>query len=154
MNKTFSILFLSIILLCSGCVVSNKYFQSTTVIDFKRYSEKGMFMTTGDFFSKYSPVGIVEVICYEGYKSKENIINSESKSAQKSNDDLYSEPINANSDFTQCSLEDLLNQMYNNAKEKGANGLIKIEIQNISRPSLDLKTTQPGIRIVGMAITY
>lgn len=111
-------------------------------------------MSTGDFFSKYSPVGIVEVVCFEGYKSKETIKNTESNTTPKSHDDLYSEPVNANSDLTKCWLEDLLDQMYNKAKEKGANGLIKIEIQNISRPSPDLKTNQPGIRIVGMAIKY
>ena len=111
-------------------------------------------MSTGDFFSKYSPVGIVEVVCFEGYKSKETFKNTESNSTQKSHDDLYSEPVDAKSDFAKCWLEDLLDQMYNKAKEKGANGLIKIEIQNISRPSIDLKTNQSGIRIVGMAIKY
>jgi hypothetical protein len=91
-----------------------------------------MFISTGDFFSKYSPVGIVEVFCYEGYESKETIKNTESNYMQKSRDDLYSEPVNTNSVYTKCWLENLPDQMYNIAKEKGANGLIKIEIQNIS----------------------
>jgi hypothetical protein len=106
-------------------------------------------MTTGDFSSTYSPIGIIMAKCKEGYKLKDGIEIPKPKNEQTQRDDLYSSTINGDKikdyAFKECNIYELLDQMYSDAKDKGANGIIKIEIQN---------NNQSNITIIGMAIKY
>ena len=51
-----------------------------------------------------------------------------------------------------CSLEDLFLEVINQLKLIKANGIIKLEIRNISRPGLNGKSIQDGVEISGLAI--
>ena len=108
-------------------------------------------MTTGDYHSNYLPVGIIEANCYDGYKLKDGVEVPQSDINQKERDDLYnsSTSLNINDyNYKKCTIYDLLDNMFLDAKKKGANGVIKIEIQPIK------SNEQSGIRIIGMAIKY
>ena len=109
-------------------------------------------MTSGDFHSNYAPIGIIEANCYDGYKLKDGIKEPQVAKNQNERDDLYSSNVSSlkinDYNFKKCAIYDLLDNMFFDAKEKGANGIIKIEIQPIK------SNDQSGIRIIGMAIKY
>jgi hypothetical protein len=153
MKKIIPLLLTTLIIFITSCSVSlEKYSQSTSLVDFSSYFNKGIYMTTGDYHSNYIPIGIIEATCYDGYLIKNSIKRAEVENNQNMRDDLYGSSITSDKikdyDFKNCTLNDLLDNMYSNAKEKSANGIIRIEIQTIK------STTQSGIRIIGMAIKY
>jgi hypothetical protein len=150
-KKLLVILTLTIIIL-TACSTLKKYVQYSALVDFSVYSDKGMLMTTGDFSSTYKPIGIIESTCYDGYILKEGIRKKQPNPETELRDDLYSPAQSGDRlkdyNFKKCTLNELLDKMYADAKGKGANGIIKIDIQSTSF------NEQPGIRIIGMAIKY
>jgi hypothetical protein len=151
------------VLFLNACAVSNKvvidsYVLTSSAIDLSTFEKQGIFVTTGDLSQKYKSVSILVSTCYHGYIPNENYKNEpESSSVKKQNyDDLYATPapgVNLNNyDFMLCTLDDLFAEIISQAKNKGANGIIKLEIRNISRPGPSSKSTQTGLEIVGLAI--
>ncbi len=122
--------------------------QSSALVDFTSYNDKGVYMTTGDFNSNYEPIGIIEVECSGGYILKGPVTPKLSSRNAKTSDDLYgASPKSDNPKdyvYKECYLNDLLDNLFSYAKENNANGIINIEII----------PTQSGIRIIGMAINY
>jgi len=153
MKKTILLIFTASLILMTSCAVYlDKYSQSSVLVDFSSYFNKGIYMTTGDYHSNYVPIGIIETICYNGYKLKDGIKNAPVNKNQNQRDNLYYSNETGDKikdfNFKRCTLNDLLDNMYSDAKEKGANGIIKIEIQQIK------SNNQSGIRIIGMAIKF
>lgn len=159
-TSTFSIAFLLItILFLGGCVVLDKYEMSSNSIDLSKFEKEGIFVTTGDLSQKYKSVSILVSNCYDGYISKTDAkkkIENKKEKIQR-DDDVYSSSTTAgdklkNFNYKLCSLDDLFADLIRQTKNIGANGLIKLEINNINRPGISSKTAQRGIEIVGLAV--
>lgn len=153
MKKSHLLILTLAFIFLTGCsVYLDKYSQSTSLIDFSNYFNKGVYMSTGDFHATYAPTGIIEATCYDGYKLKDGVKKAPPSNTQNQRDELYDTSISSDKmkdyDFKKCSINDLLDSMFLIAKENGANGIINIEIQPIR------STNQSGIRIVGMGIKY
>ncbi|MHB9140818.1 MAG: hypothetical protein ACYC25_02965 [Paludibacter sp.] len=149
---TTSILIIALFSL-NSCAVLDKYEVSTTNIDLTTFEQQGLFVTTGDLSKEYESISIISVNCYNGYIPK----NKKSVVKKKLADDLYtsgSVSYDKIKDYNleYCSLEDLFLEIINQAKLKGANGIIKLEIKNISRPSLVGKSIQSGVEVSGLAV--
>ncbi len=150
-TKTLFALFIFSIFI-NSCTILNKYEESTTNIDLTTFEEQGIFVTTGDISKDYNSLAIISVNCFHGYSPKNEITSKETNS----NDDLYDSGIEydniKNFNFIYCSIEDLFLEVIDQAKYKGANGIIKLEIKNISRTGADGKSIQAGIEVSGLAI--
>ena len=148
--KTFMIFNFFSFILFNSCTVTNNYSLSSTTIDLTKFENQGIFITTGDLYKKYKSISIIVVDCYEGYvpKSNSQIIKEKKEFNQnyKNVDDIYKSTPTLESNYKQCYIEDLFPELILKAKQVGANGIIKLEIKNIS------KSTQTGIEIVGLAV--
>lgn len=145
---------LSIAMICSlltGCTVLEKYSFESNSVDLTQFGKQGIFVTTGDLSREYSSLSIVVAICYDGYIPKESNASSRKKNRENV-DDLYVNNSGSSFDnpndfeYKRCLLNDLFSELITKAKDAGANGIIKLEIRNIS------KSQQIGIEVVGLAI--
>lgn len=144
------------VLVLSSCAVGDKYSLTSVSIDLEKFNENGIFVTTGDITKKYKSIAILNVVCYDGYKKKENL-NTKKKQKTPKYDDVYgstSSEIEKMSDYEyqSCTIDELFNEIIRQAKEKNANGIIKLDIRNISRQGVNLKTIQTGIELIGQAV--
>lgn len=131
----------------------DKFSTSVSNIDLTQFEKEGIFVTTGDYFQDYTSISILAVQCYEGFYPTE-VLKTENR---KYEDNIYAltstefdKPKNYN--YKNCELEDLFSELINQAKQKGANGIIKLEIRSISKQGENPKTMQNGIEIVGLAV--
>jgi len=153
-SKIKPLAFLISILIFNSCVVLDKYTTTATNIDLTQFEREGIFVTTGDLFQKYKSVSILAVQCYNGFDPKEGYqIKNEEKENNQYVDDIYaSRPSDYDNNFKTCALGDLFSELINQAKQKGANGIIRLEIRNISRQGENPKTLQNGTEIIGLAV--
>ena len=154
--KLFAAL-LSIVIL-SGCVVLDKFSTSVSNIDLTQFEKEGIFVTTGDYFQNYKSISILAVQCYDGFYPKEGIKVKKTDNADRQyEDNIYASTSSEfdktkNYNYKSCELEDMFSEIINQAKQKGANGIIKLEIRSISKQGANPKTMQNGIEIVGLAV--
>lgn len=151
-SRISTAIILSLLLFLTSCIVTNKYSFNSYSVDLTNFEKQGIFVTTGDFSQKYKSISIVGTVCYDGYTPKSEYIAKKAKKNGKKSyqDDIYSSnnpPSESlkNFDYKACDLNDLFEEIINEAKEQGANGIIKLEIKRISG-------TRQGIEIQGLAI--
>ena len=139
----------------SCAVVLDKYELTSSSIDLTKFDKQGLFVTTGDFSGKYKSKTILIASCYAGYSPKLDF--KEKPKKKQYNDNIYYGNSNIaddvkNYNFKSCKTEDLFNEVISQAKNNGANGIIKLEIRNITKPGISGTSFQNGIEIVGLAI--
>ena len=157
----FTVLLLISTLFLNGCavLVLDRYEFNSTPIDFSKFKEQGVFVTTGDMSQKYQSVSILVVECYHGFIPKADYNkNLEGKLGNKNDiDDIYAKAPKMTSDdvkdftFKACTLDDLFAEIISQAQSKGANGIIQLDIRNTTRTGVS-GISQRGIQIVGLAI--
>lgn len=156
--KISTIILLTSIIFYCGCTVLNKYEVNSFQIDLTKFEKQGIFATTGDLSQKYKSISILTVNCYDGYSAREGKTNKIKRDSinKKNADDAYAS--NGPSperkkfyEYRECSIDDLCYEMITQAKNIGANGIIKLEIRFISRNGLN-KEIQRGIEISGLAV--
>ncbi len=148
--KTSITLTLVLMLLFSSCASYPKYETFDTYIDFEKYSQVGFFLSIDDYNHSYMPKGLLSVSCYSGVQKTEV-----SKPKDMFNDDLYySSSSKFKKEFRTCRVEELLDEIVNEARSKGADGLVNVKIVNTSRMVKEgnKKMKQPGLLITGFAI--
>ncbi len=159
--KTTLLIIITSLFIFSGCVTLNKYSVASYDLDLTQFEKEGLFVTTGDCFQKYKSISILTVECYHGYvpkgdsKKKKTRTNVHEDDIYASSNSVSSSPHNDNPndfDFKVCELPDLFSEIINQAKRCGANGIIKLEIRNVSRDGEASKTIQRGVEIVGLAV--
>ncbi len=148
MMKTTSII---ILVICATIIVNNscapivRYSKTSVTIDLTEFEKEGLFVTTGDLFRKYSSVAIVSVDCYHGYSPSISVSDDE----KKSDDHIYYTPSRSRN-IRVCTLEDIFPDIIDIAKDKGANGIIKLEFLNITRTIENV--VQHGYRVTGLIV--
>ena len=152
-----SISLISILMISSCATFQPDFYENTPYnIDLSKYQKEGLFITTGDFYSKYDPVSILTESCYNGYISKQSTRKRQAEN-QTDNDSVYSEGSSFNLkdfEYKNCLISDLLDYLFESAKEMGANGIINLEIKSVVRTSPDSEKTQDGALVTGLAIKY
>lgn len=148
--KTTIALILSALLLLSSCASYPKYETFDSYIDFEKYSQSGFFLSIDNYNKSYMPKGLLSVSCYSGIQKTEV-----SKPKDMFNDDVYySSSSKFKKEFRSCRVEELLDEIVDEARSKGADGLINVKIVNTSRMVKEgnKKMKQPGLLITGFAI--
>lgn len=119
------ILFISLItLLLSSCAtLKPPYSRFSNTVDFSEYTRKGFFITESNSVSfNYDPLGSLTSVVQGGYE----VLGRE---AISSNDEVYG--VNAKvtyGEFIPASIDDALDELYNSARELGANGIINFKL--------------------------
>lgn len=119
------ILFISLItLLLSSCAtLKPPYSRFSNTVDFSEYTRKGFFITESNSVSfNYNPLGSLTSVVQGGYE----VLGRE---AISSNDEVYG--VNAKvtyGEFIPASIDDALDELYNSARELGANGIINFKL--------------------------
>jgi len=138
------------LLTLAGCASYPSYDSFDTYIDFDKYSQADFFISINDYSGKFAPKGLLSVSCYSGEQKVEV-----TKPKDMFNDDIYySSSSNYKKEFKACNINELLDEIVNNARSKGADGLTNLKIVNTSRmlKKGNKKMKQPGILITGFAI--
>lgn len=133
----------AIVLICSGCQTS-PYIQKVDYLDYSFFKEKNFFITETNTVSfPYESLGSISVIIRSG------------KAVKSSDDehDSYKPLYQRKGKFKRASLEDAYQLIYDSAKEKGANGLLRFKIEYLTMGG-DWEKNEPvvGYVITGMAI--
>lgn len=138
------LLLLSFVFLLAGCAkapyVSNTYFT-----DYRTFTDKKFFITESDAVSfDYDAIGHIEVEVQSGYEFKGNASNKSNGLMEKKW-----------GKFIQADINKVMDEFYQKATDKGANGALKLNITSIvSRMQIGGITQDViiGYRISGMLI--
>jgi hypothetical protein len=132
-----------IVLMCSSCQTS-PYIQKVDYLDYSFFKEKIFFITETNTVSfPYESLGSISVIVRSGKAIKSD--NEER--------DSYKPLYQRKGSFKRATLEDAYQLIYDSAREKGANGLLRFNIEYLTVDG-DLIKNRPviGYVITGMAI--
>lgn len=111
------LLLLTIVLLSSCC--GRNFYIKTVSLDYSKYLKKGFFMTESPSVSfEYEPIASLQSIVYSG--------RDKGRSKKKGND-FYS----LENEIRWATHDDGLEAIYQEARQKGANGIINITYTSI-----------------------
>lgn len=129
--------------LMTGCFSTKFHSLTTNSTSFKPYADKGFTVSTTIINKPFKPLGMVEVLCLEGYdiSKKENQVER--------GDNIYYKAYKDNM-IVLCRTTDLLDALYNEAINLGANGIINFEI--ISVPVETTKEIRTGLKASALAV--
>ena len=114
--KTIFILSATLLLFLSGCASYPTYESFDTYIDFDKYSQSDFFISINDYNGKFAPKGLLSVSCYSGELKVEV-----AQSKNMFNDDIYySSASKYKKEFKACDINELLSEIVDNARSKGA----------------------------------
>ena len=117
--QTFTIAFFVIFFF--SCVPV-EYTVKTASIDLKRFSDEGFIMSTASPL-QHTPIAVLHIDCSDGYVPKKQETDK-----KKNQDDIYYAAQLSNN-WKVCDLNELLNELYLQAKEQGANGIFNLSYQ-------------------------
>lgn len=119
------ILFISIIaLFLSSCVTYKPaYTRFTEGVDFSEYTRRGFFITESNSVSfNYDPVGSLSSVVRGGYE----VLGTDT---YRSEDEVYGTHTKVRyGSFIPASVDDALDELYNSARELGADGIINFKL--------------------------
>lgn len=124
MKKLLLIAFVAMLTSCTSTkfVSKNVYF-----LDFRPYSEKGFLMSTTLIGASYSSIGEINVTCQSGY------ILGDKKNKSSDWHDQYTSSasitVTKKTPRKQWTIDEVLAELYNEAKSVGANGVINIKVE-------------------------
>lgn len=130
------VLFLLIIIALSGCKIQ-KYGMLSYGVDLSRFSEKGFLISTTDISQRYTSVAIVSAVCQSGVDRE--MTKEEKRTIE---DGIYKQYDYVDTDYRPCILDDVLDEIYQEAIERGANGIIQLKLDQ----------TLPSISVTGLAV--
>ena len=141
-----------IVLMLSGCSAFRQPAVSlSSALDYSEYQKQGFFLSESNSVNfTYEPVASVSSLQLSGYKAK--------GSGQKSfNDDAYQTGrsvayVSTSNEYLTASKSDVLKQLVQAAKDKGANAIINLEIKSIMGVSKTGYSYIQGYSSSGMAI--
>jgi len=130
-------------LIISGCAVQNslEYREIRYDIDLTKYNNRGLYLTTGDYSGEYVPIALVQSYCQSG------LISADATHPRFEDDTYRSQP---KSQLRTCKIEQLLDDIVEDAENKGANGIILLKIETDITINNGLE--QEIIKITGLAI--
>ncbi len=139
--KTVNILSASIILviICS-CTSGKFYGKQVYFLDFRPYNDKGFLMSTTVIGEKYETIGEISIKCNSGY-----IVN-EKKLQMYSGNTTPVMTINQKTPKQDWDVNEVLDELYKEAKSLGANGVINIKLTS------EQVLTFTDFEITGLAI--
>lgn len=122
---------LTVILMLAGCRTSTFFTVDTYLFDLRKYAEKGFYMSFTGINQNYMPLGEITVVCQDGYD-----INTV---RLKGNEGYEYGVLTKESKKIECKESLVLEQLYNNAKAIGADGIINIEFNKTQGKGLGNK---------------
>lgn len=114
------ICFLFATMLFASCTTTRFYSRDVYFLDFRPYAEKGFLMSTTTIGEKYQALGELNINCHSGYM----------KDTGKNWDDDVNMTITKNTKEHLWTIDEVLNDIYEEAKELGANGIINIRFSS------------------------
>lgn len=136
MKKTLA--FLTLIIIATSCITTSKYTVYTGMVDFKKYNDKGFFITQSNSVSfNYEPIGYIATIVYSGM--------DENKHSTQKKTSLAGPNMGK---FHTASNEDAFNELYEKCLEEGANGIINVDFSTAK----DQQGNIVSVQVSGMAI--
>lgn len=138
MKKTISLFVLAIIM--SSCVTTTKYAVYTGMVDFKKYNDKGFFITQSNSVSfEYEPIGYVSAIIFSGYDENQ-------KSTQKKTSLAGVNPGKHHA----ANNDEAFEVLYEKCTNEGANGIINVDFSTTKDQLGNILSIQAN----GMAIKH
>lgn len=111
--KKFTLLVFIALAACSA----PQYMLQTVTTDFSAYTRQGFTFSTTTINQAFTPVGMVEAVCFEGVVAGER--------TKDLRDPLYITPQRGN--IALCTTPDLVDALYQEATRLNANGVINLE---------------------------
>ncbi|MDR1984271.1 MAG: hypothetical protein LBQ28_05545 [Prevotellaceae bacterium] len=148
--KKILVVFVFTALFVACSTIMPRYSIISGTIDYSYFTKKGFFITESNSVSfEYTPVGSVFTTIYSGET------NETGKRELVVKDDFYPYKIYITSKkWKSADVDDALLEIYNQALNIGANGIINLKIQNItsSQQINGQSISCDGITVSGMAI--
>jgi len=143
---TRCIYYIVLALTAQSCNVYETITTFHTEIDLSKFAQKGIFITTSEYFGKYQSISLIEIYCLDGYAIKEIILSD-------SNNEIYGgqkkeKNIPDLKNFRKCTVTDLLDRLMIIAENKKANGIIHVTLSE----SNNLIGDRKGIKLSALLI--
>lgn len=137
--------FVLIMLMCSSCQTTYEYSQKVNYLDYSFFKEKDFFITETNTVSfPYESLGSIYVIVRSGKIYKTNDMDE---------GDSYKPMYQRKGKYKKATLEDAYQLIYDSAKEKGANGILRFKIEYLTLgPNAGKNKPIDGYIITGMTI--
>jgi len=129
MKKCYFFLLFVFILGLSSCYYnpSPSYKLYSNAIDLKKYSQEGFFISTGEYYKEYDPVGMVEANSQSGYVK----VEKKGKKVRTGDDDVYfsakANPSASGYSYKDSNVEEAIQELVKQAKSLGADGVIQLK---------------------------
>jgi hypothetical protein len=123
------LLLIALIAFLTACTTTKFVSKDVYLLDFRPYTEKGFLMSTTNIGANYSSIGEINISCNSGY-----IYNEDKKIGVAVNNGNIAQStasmnINKNTPQKQWTVDEVLAELYNEAKAVGANGVINIKVE-------------------------
>lgn len=139
MKKYLVLILLSV--LFTGCSVKRPFMNMVYFTDYRPFLEKGFFISESDAVSfDYDAIGHTEIILTSGYEPTFGLSPNE-----KPKVGLLEKKVKGN--YIHVTLEGAMNNFYEKAAAKGANGALKLHIEPITIESI--KDGMPALEHIG-----
>lgn len=133
-----SLLLFIFITVMSSCITTSKYAVHTGMVDFKKYNNKGFFITQSNSVSfEYEPIGYVSTIIFSGYDESQK---PNQKKTSLAGPDIGKHHVASN--------EEAFDALYEKCTNEGANGIINVDFSTIKNQQGNIVSVQAN----GMAI--
>lgn len=120
------------------------YLLEVRSTDLTRYSEKGIFVTTGDSPKNYESVALLRAYCFDGMVVTDTI-------DRRRMDDSFGKREKIK--MKKCNENEVIDHLVNSAISKGANGVIKLNIEYVTIPRSS-GSNKSFIVVSGLAVRY
>jgi len=108
------------IFIMSSCTTSRFFSRDVYFLDFRTYAEKGFLMSTTTIGEKYKAMGELNIMCHSGYV----------QGTGKNWSDDTNMTITRNTKKHLWTIDEVLNELYEEANALGANGIINISFSS------------------------
>ena len=119
------LVFIALIALLFSCTTTKFVSKNVYLFDFRPYTEKGFLMSTTNIGSNYTSIGEISVQCESGYIYNEKAINRD----ETESTGVKVMTLNKKTPKRQWTVDEVLAELYNEAKAVGANGVINIKVE-------------------------
>lgn len=151
MNR-FLLASLTAIVLLSGCAAFRQpAVVSSSALDYSEYQKQGFFLSESNSVNfTYEPIASVSSLQLSGYKTKGTGEKSYTDDAYQSGRSV--QYVSTSNEYLNASKSDVLKQLVEAAKAKGANAIINLEIKPVIGISKTGYSYLQGYSSSGMAI--
>jgi hypothetical protein len=149
--KLFLLFFFTVFITITSCTTTKYYSKNTYLLDFRPYADQGFLMSTTTIGESYKALGDIMIECESGYTTKDGKSPNQIDNPGVGSDEnpIYSSYTIKKGKYKQWEVQEVLDLLYDEAKEIGADGVINIRLTSTGHSgSTDFEISGLAIELI------